>query len=69
VVYLRGVAAGFPRSSIPVGTREVEQIRTGYHAKPSGNELHVVVDLSSPGVKLLRATAIDNRIELLFASQ
>jgi hypothetical protein len=49
-----------------VGTGEVAQVRTGYHVKPGGNELHVVVDLASPEVKLIRAVAIDNRIELLF---
>jgi hypothetical protein len=69
VVYLRGVAARFPRASVPVGTPEVAQVRTGFHVKPAGNELHVVVDLASPRVRLLRAVAIDNRIELLFASQ
>ena len=66
VVYLRGVAEKFERATVAVGTPEVAQVRTGYHVKPGGNELHVVVDLASPQVKLIRAVAIDNRIELLF---
>jgi len=52
-----------------VSTGEVKQVRLGYHAKPEGNELHVVIDLASPRVKLLRATPVDNRLELLLAAQ
>ena len=66
VVYLRGVAGRFERGSVAVGTPEVSRVRTGYHVKPGGNELHVVIDLASSDVRLIRAVAVDNRIELLF---
>jgi hypothetical protein len=66
VLYLRGVAAKFARAAVPVDTPEVAQVRTGYHVKPAGNELHVVVDLAAADVRLLRAVAVDNRIELQF---
>ncbi|HXT51335.1 MAG TPA: hypothetical protein VN811_09860, partial [Thermoanaerobaculia bacterium] len=59
----------YRRASVAVSTAEVKQVRLGYHAKPEGNELHVVVDLTSPRVKLLRSTPVDNRLELLLAAQ
>ncbi|HET9768178.1 MAG TPA: hypothetical protein VFS60_15095, partial [Thermoanaerobaculia bacterium] len=69
VIRLRGVDDRYRRPSVPVSTGEVKQVRLGYHAKPEGNELHVVIDLTSPRVKLLRATPVDNRLELLLATQ
>jgi len=69
VIRLRGVDDRYRRPSVPVSTGEVKQVRLGYHAKPEGNELHVVIDLASPRVKLLRATPVDNRLELLLAAQ
>lgn len=69
VIRLRGVDDSYRRSSIPVATGEVKQLRLGYHAKPDGNELHVVVDLNSPRVGLLQIRPVDNRLELLFVLQ
>jgi molecular chaperone DnaK len=69
VIRLRGVDDRYRRSSVAVSTAEVKQVRLGYHAKPEGNELHVVIDLTSPRVTLLRTTPVDNRLELLFAAQ
>ena len=65
VVRVRGVSAGFPQPVVNVGTPEVKQVRTGFHTRPEGNELHVVVDLASPRVRLVQATSQDNRVELL----
>ena len=69
VIRLRGVDDSYRRASVPVSTAEVKQVRLGYHARPDGNELHVVLDLASPRVKLLRSTPVDNRLELLLAAQ
>jgi hypothetical protein len=69
VIRLRGVDDSFRRTSVAVSTPEVKQVRLGYHAKPDGNELHVVIDLASPRVKLVTATPVDNRLELLFSPQ
>jgi hypothetical protein len=69
VVRLRGVASGFTRPTVNVGTLEVQQVRTGYHAKPEGNELHVVIDLASARVRLAQVTTQDNRVELLLVAQ
>jgi hypothetical protein len=65
VVRVRGVSAGFSRQVVDVGTPEVRQVRTGFHSRPEGNELHVVLDLASPAVRLVQATSQDNRVELL----
>lgn len=64
LVRLTGIARAFPRSQIPVGTPEVEQIRIGYHRRPEGNQLHVVIDLASPEVTLERMEKEDNRLIL-----
>ncbi|HEV8241392.1 MAG TPA: TIGR02266 family protein, partial [Thermoanaerobaculia bacterium] len=69
VIRLRGVDASYRRSSVPVSTAEVKQVRLGYHSEGDRNELHVVLDLASPRVQLLRSTPIDNRLELLLAAQ
>lgn len=65
VIRLRDVDDSYRRTSIPVGTAEVKQVRLGYH----GNELHVVLDLVSPRVQLLQLTPVDNRLELVLARQ
>jgi len=49
---LTGMAAGYPRPTLAVGTPELSGIRIGYHEKPAGNELHIVLDLAAPGVRL-----------------
>jgi hypothetical protein len=67
VLRLRGVTSRFPRPTIPLATSEVRQVRVGYHERPGGNELHVVVDLTSARVRLVRVVANDNRLELLLA--
>ena len=69
VIRLRGVDDRYRRASVPVSTGEVKQVRIGYHARPEGNELHVVLDLASPRVKLISSTPVDNRLELLLAVQ
>jgi uncharacterized protein (TIGR02266 family) len=67
VLRLRGVASRFSRPTLPIATSEVRQVRVGYHEKPEGNELHVVIDLTSARVRLVRVVASDNRLELLLA--
>ncbi|HXT23058.1 MAG TPA: hypothetical protein VN923_20080, partial [Thermoanaerobaculia bacterium] len=69
VIRLRGVDDSYRRTSIAVGTAEVKQLRLGYHAQPGGNELHIVVDLTSPRVQLLQLQPVDNRLELVLAAQ
>jgi len=65
VVRLRGIREPF-RPGLPVGETELRQIRTGYHRRAGGPELHVVLDLSSPRVRLtgMEAQGADLRITL-----
>jgi len=57
----------FKRTLIAVGTTEVKEIRVGFHGQGGQGELHVVLDLASPRVKLVRLSASDNRIEIQLA--
>ena len=52
VVRILGVTRPFGESPIQVGGPGVQQIRIGYHRKNGGNELHVVLDLSSPQAEI-----------------
>lgn len=54
LVRLVGIAAPYDRTSIDVATPQVRRIRIGYHEKAGGNELHLVIDLSSPSARLDR---------------
>lgn len=49
VVRLHGITSAFRQARLAVGTAEVTQIRTGAHPH---DELHVVLDLTGPGVKV-----------------
>ena len=52
LIRLRGLTQRFSQETIPVGIGAVRQVRTGWHRKPSGNELHVVIDLANGSAKL-----------------
>ena len=45
VIKLMGVTRGYSPSQVNVGGPGLRRIRFGYHRKPGGNELHVVLDL------------------------
>ncbi len=57
LVRLVGIGAPFDRTSIDVATPQVRRIRSGYHEKTNGNELHLVIDLVSPSARLDRIEA------------
>jgi uncharacterized protein (TIGR02266 family) len=59
---LTGMAAGYPRPGLTVGTEELAGVRIGYHEKPAGNELHVVFDLAAPGVRVSEVALENGRI-------
>jgi hypothetical protein len=67
LVRVLGITRAFPRTQIPVGTPEVQQIRIGYHRKPGDNQLHVVLDLTSPRVRLERLEPAGDRLILHLA--
>jgi hypothetical protein len=52
LVKLYGIRHPFPSARLVAGTRQLLQVRTGYHVGPKGNELHVVLDLTGFGVEV-----------------
>jgi uncharacterized protein (TIGR02266 family) len=64
VVRLVGVSDAYSPTELPVGSPEVERIRVGYHAKPGGNELHLVMDLGAAEVELTSLEPAGNRLVL-----
>src|SRR5262249_26772153 len=52
LVKLPGTRRPFAAGRLLVGTRQLRQVRTGYHDEGAGNELHVVLDLAGFGVKV-----------------
>jgi molecular chaperone DnaK len=52
LVKLRGIRRPFAEGRLLVGTRQVRQVRTGYHDEGAGGELHVVLDLAGFGVEV-----------------
>jgi hypothetical protein len=69
VVKLRGVASSTVPPRLEVATPELLQIRTGLHRLPTGDELHLVLDLGSPATRLVTATAAGDRLELRLVSR
>lgn len=62
LIRLRGLNERFARETIPIGIGAVRQVRTGWHRKSSGNELHVVVDLADGSAKLTGVRVEGNQI-------
>ena len=64
LIRIIGVRRPFSPSRIPAGTPQLRQVRTGYHQKAGGNELHVVLDLAGPGVKVTRIDRDGQRLRI-----
>lgn len=67
LVRIRGVDRPFQPTTLAVGSPEVERIRIGHHRRPGGDQLHVVLDLTAPEVRLAAVEARGNRLVLRFA--
>jgi molecular chaperone DnaK len=52
LIKLRGILHPFAEGRLIVGTRQVRQVRTGFHDERAGNELHIVLDLAGFGVEV-----------------
>lgn len=66
VLQFRGVEEAFDRNRLDVGGPAVEQIRTGFHRKRGRpDELHVVLDLTAPDVKILERRSLGYSLELV----
>jgi hypothetical protein len=70
VVRVRGISRPYPLQEIPVGDENILRIRVGHHADHLPPELHLVLDLAAPdvritdeqlddGVLVLRLSAVD----------
>lgn len=64
LIVLTGIGRPFPASRVAVGTGEVKQVRTGYHQKAGGNELHIVIDLADPAVQVTRIEAREQHLRI-----
>jgi hypothetical protein len=53
VIRLYGVTRPYVHNRLPVDEPELRQIRTGYHEDDAGDQLHVVLDLAGPGVRMV----------------
>lgn len=68
VVVLTGMSEPFGRNQMPVAEGGVASIRTGFHTKRQGNEVHVVMDLSDPTLQLVDIRHLGKRLELIIGS-
>jgi hypothetical protein len=64
LVRLKGVTRDFPGGKVAVGSNEVAQVRTGYHAEKGLNELHVVIDLTRSGIVVTRMEEEPRRLRI-----
>ncbi|MDX1631412.1 MAG: TIGR02266 family protein, partial [Thermoanaerobaculia bacterium] len=62
---LRDVTRPYSPTTLEVGSDQVARIRLGYHREPTGNELHVVFDLTSPRVEPLSLDPDGNRLQVI----
>ena len=69
LIVLTGIGRPYPTARLAVGTGEVKQVRTGYHQKARGNELHVVIDLADPGVQVTRIEAREKHLRIHLQKQ
>jgi molecular chaperone DnaK len=61
---LSGLRQPFGKPRLVVGTPEVLQIRTGFHTGTHGNEVHIVLDLANPGVKVTQVEPGPQRLRI-----
>lgn len=64
LIRIPDVATGYPRPAIEVGSPELTGVRIGYHQKPTGNELHVVLDLGAADVRVDEVAAEGSTLQV-----
>lgn len=64
LVRLYGVSRPYAHNRVPADGRELRQIRTGYHRDAGGDQLHVVLDLATPDVRLVGTEEEEGRLSL-----
>jgi uncharacterized protein (TIGR02266 family) len=72
LVRLEGAKGRYAGGAAEVGDSQVERVRVGYHpgaaAGTADDELHVVVDLAAPGIRLATTDATGAELRLVFSS-
>ena len=68
LVRLLGVQRDPRKGSLSVATAEVRRIRTGFHKKPAGNEVHIVLDLAGPSVEAPRIEPRGRELKIWLSS-
>jgi hypothetical protein len=69
LIRISGIMHPMPKPKMSVHTAQLKQIRSGIHGSPSGSELHVVLDLASPKVKLAKIEPEGSKLLLHLSSQ
>ena len=67
VLQLRGIAANPPGAPWQPATPELQRVRAGHHLSADGGELHLVLDLAGPGVRLVELRAVGDELRLELA--
>ncbi|MEM9292973.1 MAG: TIGR02266 family protein [Acidobacteriota bacterium] len=68
VVKLRGINWPYREPVLYVNSGQVDRVRVGFHPKPIGNELHIVLDLADASVQLSGVEREANKLQLRFTS-
>jgi uncharacterized protein (TIGR02266 family) len=69
LVRLTGMSAGYKATSLSANDPLLADVRTGFHEKPGGNELHVVLDMKSPQFRVLDVTPSGSTLVVRLASR
>ncbi|MDX1996585.1 MAG: TIGR02266 family protein [Thermoanaerobaculia bacterium] len=64
LIKIENVERGFDATQLDTGSPDVPRIRVGFHSTPGGNELHVVLDLATPSVRVEHTNADGRQIRL-----
>ena len=64
VVRILGIDQPYDRGEMRIGTRQVRRLRTGLHSDRRPPEIHLVFDLTGPGVEVTGIEANGNRLRI-----
>ncbi|MCI5071588.1 TIGR02266 family protein [bacterium] len=66
LIILKGMQKSFSNRTIPVEQTGVYRIRTGYHADKDPAQLHIVIDILNPEIKMKKTQALGNIVKIFF---
>lgn len=68
LIILKGMQKNFSNRTIPVDQTGVYRIRTGYHVNKDPAELHIVIDILNPEIKMKKTQALGNIVKIFFGA-